>query len=161
MCAQDVGRCCIDGDGTMSRIVFVISGNNVQGVGYRLFLLRAMKERNVVGFPVNLGSGKQINIIAWGLKKNINDFYNYAGREKPSEVGVIQIGSKIIDEKPKPQPSNILNEKMDLMIDQTGRFVEEGKTITKTLRGMHKTLKNINVSVKTIPVCSYKRGEVI
>ena len=42
--------------------------------------------------------------------------------------------------KPRPKPFDFLNEKMDLMIEQTGKFVQHGREINTTLRKMPKAI---------------------
>ena len=119
----------------MPRIVFTILGNRVQNVGYRLFLLKAMKERGIVGYPTNLGDGKQVSVVAWGNETVLNDFYLFTTTNAPKNSGKLDVSGKIIDSKPRPKPFDFLNEKMDLMIEQIGKtekLLAEGyKKMTK------------------------------
>lgn len=124
----------------MTRIVFTVSGNKVQDVGYGLFLLQAMKERGLIGYATNLASGKQVNIVAWGNRIELEDFYDFLLTKKPGFVGKIALSQKIIDAVPKPSGFELLNEKMDLMIEQTGRFAQEGISIGKTLKKIPKEI---------------------
>lgn len=120
----------------MTRLVFTIIGNKVQNVGYRLFLLSAMKEIGLVGFATNLASGKQVSIEVWGKQSSLDNFYNYVCTKKPSRIGMVNVGQKIIDNEKQPKDSKFMNEKLDLMIEQMGKFVQSGKSIEKALKEM-------------------------
>ena len=120
----------------MPRIVFSIMGKRVQNVGYRLFLLQAMKERKLDGFVVNQGDKTTVRIEVWGTRTNLLDFYKYVESQKPARAGGVIVTQKIIDLGPKPSRNILFNEKMDLIVEQTGKFVQEGVEINKTLKSM-------------------------
>ncbi len=133
----------------MARIIFTVMGDRVQDVGYRLFLLQGMKERQIVGFPIDLSGGKQVSIRAWGVKHELEDFYDYIKREKPASIGKTEVSPKIIDNEPKPSSFALLNEKMDLMVEQTAKFVAHGKSIEKILQKMPKKIgKEVSAAIK-------------
>jgi acylphosphatase len=111
----------------MTRIVFTISGKRVQKVGYRLFLLKQMKERNLKGYAINLGDGVQVNVIAWGEKLTLALFYKEMRDKKPRKVGKISLNLATFDNESEPKNFFFLHEKTDLMLEQTLTFVEEGK----------------------------------
>lgn len=124
----------------MPRLVFVISGERVQNVGYRLFFLNLMKNCGLVGYPLNLSGGKHVQVMAWGQKKKLDEFYEIVSTDRPSGVGLVHVGPKMIDNAAVPQSSEIMHEKLDLLIDQTGKFVEEGKGINSTLKKLPKAI---------------------
>ncbi len=145
----------------MARLVAMISGDNVQNVGYRPFLYAIMKRFNLVGIIENLGNGHQVAIEAWGSRKNIDEFYSVIQVKKPIAVRRISVAEKIIDNEKPPSPYSLLNEKMDLMIENTGKFVEVGKSIDRSIKGMRTDIKvlpkQIAKELKPIRVRQHKR----
>lgn len=125
----------------MTRILFTLTGDKVQDVGYRLFLLESMKNMGIVGFAVNHRSGKQVNVEVWGTKKLLQEFYNLASSHKPKKTDEVIISQPFFDEEPKPSSQKILNEKMDLMIEQTSSFVQGSRQITIELERIPKKIE--------------------
>lgn len=122
----------------VQKLNFIIQGNNVQEHGYRLFLFQLMKRIGVKGYPTNLAGGKYIQVIVWGNKKQLLDFYKNAELDKPKSVGEIDLTQPIFSKEPMPERVDLLDEKMDLMIEQTGKFVDYGKKITGQLKTLPK-----------------------
>ncbi|HLC36077.1 MAG TPA: acylphosphatase [archaeon] len=115
-------------------MVFTIAGNKVQNVGYRLFILNEMKSRKLTGFPYNLPDGKQVSIFVWGTKKELLKFYDIMQIAGPKGVKKISLTHPQFDKELPPTSLDLVNEKMDLMIEQTGKFVEQGIQINKNLK---------------------------
>jgi acylphosphatase len=143
------------------RLRFTIVGDKVQNVGYRLFLRRTIKEKGLEGMPSNVGDGRTVSVIVYGEKKVLDEFYEFISKEKPIGAGRVSISPKNIDNKPKPSQIYFLNEKTDLMLEQTEKFVEVGKNIDRSMKGIRKDLKvlpkQIAKELKPIRVREHKR----
>ena len=124
----------------MTKISFVIEGNKVQNVGYRLFLLNGMKDHEVAGYAHNLPDGIRISVQAWGKKNKLQEFYNFLAMNKPKSMADIVMGKERIEKSEPPLRQDIMHEKMDLIIEQTGKFVQSGLKIEKKLGTMPKEI---------------------
>ena len=109
--------------------IFNITGNNVQGVGYRPFIMGKFPDYNLEGKVVNEISGYTITVSLYGSRKDIEKFRSYLLENIPKESEVEYI-SKVRYKKINRIPYQRIDTSTGyLILDQMGKFVEEGKLI--------------------------------
>ncbi len=129
--------------------IFRITGQKVQGVGYRPFLLGKFEDYNLSGKARNLPNRREVEVIVWGEKKDIKALYRHLGRKnaKPKDAEVSRISALKLSENNQSDHYLTLRHGQAVMAGQFYKAVEVQTDSNKKLGEMDKKLGELGRGV--------------